>query len=126
MTNTSPSRATRSRTSPGELRSSIIFRVLKSIFMPPSVLDLGAGPGAPVAAPHLVLVQPLRRTADHESEVVHAWIPHRRMQIAEGTALIPMRRRADSRRVDKDPRHLVRIVVGEADRDDILLPGDSL
>src|SRR5438132_1544463 len=76
---TSPSRATRSRTSPGELLSSIIFSVLKSTFKAePSMLDLGAGPRAAIVPPHLVLVEPFDRARDHEGQVVRAGVPHGR------------------------------------------------
>src|SRR5580704_15055741 len=126
-TKTSPSRATRSRTSPGELRSSIIFKVLKSTFkIRPSVLDLRAGPGA-VVAPDFVFVEPLRRAPNDEGEVVRAGIPHCGMQVADVTGLIAMRRVGDDRRcVDVDPRHFVGVGVGKFDREDVLVPGRGL
>src|ERR1700688_137146 len=74
-TKTSPSLATRSRTSPGELRSSIIFKVLKSTFkISPSVFDLGARPGAAVVAPDLIFVEPFRRAGEDESQVMRAGV----------------------------------------------------
>src|SRR6202166_4473071 len=126
-TKTSPSLATRSRTSPGELRSSIIFRVLKSTFkVSPSVFNFGAGPRAPVAAPDFVFVQPFRGAGDDEGQVVRAGIPHRRMQVANVPALIPVRRVGDRRRIDEDPRHLVRVVVRKFDREDVVLAVEGL
>src|SRR5258706_9591108 len=119
--NTSPSRATRSRTSPGELRSSIIFKVLKSIFkIRPSMSDLGARPGAAVVAPDLILVEPLGGAADDEGQVVHAGIPHRRMQVTDVATLVAMLRVGDRGRVDENARHLVRVVVGEFNRQDVV------
>src|SRR5579864_827009 len=125
-TKTSPSLATRSRTSPGELRSSIIFKVLKSTFkISPSVFDLGARPSAAVVAPDLELVQPFRRTADDEGQVVRPGVPHRRVQVANVPALVPVWRVSDCRRVDENARHLVRVVVGEPDGEDVIpaVPG---
>src|SRR5712691_6942659 len=120
-TKTSPSRATRSSTSPGELRSSIIFNVLKSTFkIRLSVPDLGARPGAAVVAPNLVLVEPLRGAADYEGQVVHARVPHRRMQVTDVPALIAVRRGGDGWRVDEDAGHLAWVVVGEFDRQDVV------
>src|SRR5258708_15193612 len=75
---TSPSRATRSSTSPGELLRSIIFNLLKSTFKTgSSMFDLGAGPLAAVVPPHLVLVEPFGGARDHEGQVVRAGIPYR-------------------------------------------------
>src|SRR5208282_5312686 len=120
-TKTSPSLATRSRTSPGELRSSIIFKVLKSTFkISPSVSDLSAGPGAAVVAPDFVFVEPFRRAGNDEGQVVRARIPHRGMQVTNVSALIPVRRMGDGRRIDEDPRHLVGVVIGKFDRKDVV------
>src|SRR6266851_2186256 len=120
-TKTSPSLATRSRTSPGELRSSIIFRVLKSTFKAgPSVVDFGAGPRAPIVAPDFVFVQPLRRARDDEGQVMRAGVPHRRVQVANVPALIPVRRVGNGRCIDEDPRHLVRVVGRKFDGKDVV------
>src|SRR5688572_18048856 len=101
---TSPSRATRSSTSPGELLRSIIFNVLKLTFTgtPPSVLHLGARPSAAIVPPYLVFVEPFGGAPDHESEVVKTGVPHGGMQIADVSGLVAVRRVGDSGRVDED------------------------
>ncbi len=80
------------------------------------MFDLGAGPLAAVVPPHLVLVEPFGGARDHEGQVVRAGIPYRGMLVADVGGLVAVRRVGDGGRVDEDARHLIRVAVGEFDR----------
>src|SRR5947209_824382 len=119
--NASPS-ATRSRISPGVLRSSVMDRKAKSSSM--LVELLGSAPSI-ASLVGVVLVQPLRRPGKHECKVVSPRVPHVWVKIADAVVRIPMWTRVQCRFNNTHLRHPVWIAV-ELDFNDVSLAGGSL